>query len=76
MLILNLTIHHLWGRVDLYVSKTNVHPKDISQDVVFDEAHNIINGSPSLSHLRAMCTVMVNKQSCKLSWGKNHDMVR
>ena len=44
-------------------SKTVFLPKDISQDVVFDEAHNIINGSPSLSHLRVMCTVMVNKQS-------------
>jgi hypothetical protein len=93
MLIFNLTIHNLWGRVltnypqvrslayvddgyiktrmsvtlqvlvelkhvlkedtvlDLNISKTSVLPKGVTQQVVFDVAHNIINNNPVLTPL-------------------------
>ena len=57
MLMFNLTIHNLWGRVlkkdaglDLNISKTSVLPNGVTQQVVFDVAHNIIN-NPTLTSL-------------------------
>jgi hypothetical protein len=37
--------------LELNVSKTSVLPKGVSQQAVFDAAHNIINVSPALTHL-------------------------
>ena len=37
--------------LDLNVSKTSVLPKGVTQQAAFDVAHNIINASPSLTHL-------------------------
>ena len=65
MLIFNLTIHHLWGRVlekfqearavayadDGYVSKAFILPKGTTQQSVFDVAHSFIAASPALAQL-------------------------
>ncbi len=37
--------------LELNVSKTSVLPKGVTQQAAFDAAHNIINASPTLSHL-------------------------
>ncbi len=37
--------------LDLNVSKTCVLPKGVTQQAAFDVAHNVINASPSLTHL-------------------------
>ncbi len=37
--------------LELNVSKTSVLSKGVTQETVFDVAHNIINTSPNLTHL-------------------------
>ena len=37
--------------LELSISKTAVLPKAVSQQAAFDAAHNIINASPTLTHL-------------------------
>ena len=59
MVIFNLTIHHLWGRVlskfyadlVLNVNKTSVLPKGVSHQAVFDVSQNIIQATPTLTLL-------------------------
>jgi hypothetical protein len=99
MIIFNLTIHHLWGRVltkfqetrvvacvddgyikaklsvtlqvlaelktvfkedadlEINVHKTVILPKGITQESVFDVAHNILTSTPVLTHLSADVTL-------------------
>ena len=58
MLVFNLTIHHLWGRVLSKFPGTRVvahtddsYIKAISQQAAFDVTENIIQATPTLTHL-------------------------
>jgi hypothetical protein len=59
MLIFNLTIHHLWGRVlakfqevRAITYKTSILPKGVTDQVAFDMAQTIMQATPTLTHLR------------------------
>ncbi len=56
MLIFNLTVHHIWGRVLTKFQGTQtvayaVLSKAITQQALFDVSHVFINNSPQLIHL-------------------------
>jgi hypothetical protein len=65
MLIFNLTVHHIWGRVlakfqgaravayvdDGYIKAKMSETLQVTQETIFDVAHGFINATPQLTQL-------------------------